>query len=67
MALCDICDAIPNHAEFSSFTASLNAEMKRLQSMGIGSNRRQAEPLTNEEEELLWGKKIVGDHTPQTQ
>ncbi len=45
--------------------SSLNAEMKRLQSMGIGSNRRQAEPLTKEEE-LLWEKKILGDHTPQS-
>ncbi len=53
-------------AEFTSFTSSLNAEMNRLQSMGIGSNHRQAEPLTNEEEELLWEKKILGDHTPQS-
>ena len=50
--------------EFSSFTASLNAEMKQLQSMGIGSTRRQDEPLTEEEGELLWEKNILGDHSP---
>ena len=39
--------------------------MKRLQSKGCGSVHRQAEPLTIEEE-MLWDKKILGDHTPET-
>ena len=39
--------------------------MKRLQSAGLGSKRKQAEPLTLEEEELLWEKKILGDHNPR--
>ena len=34
-------------AEFKSFVASLNAEMKRLQSNGIGSTHKQAEPINN--------------------
>lgn len=38
---------------------TLDAEMKRLQTMGLGSKVKQAEPITEEEEELL------GDHTPQ--
>ena len=38
--------------------------MKRLQSSGLGSFKKQAEPLTLEEEELLWQKKILGDHHP---
>ncbi len=37
------------------FRSSLDAEMKRLQSKGIGSVRKQAEPFTMQEEELLWG------------
>ena len=48
------------NAEFTSFRSSLDAEMKRLQSTGIGSTRKQAEPLTVEEEELLWEKGILG-------
>lgn len=38
---------------FTSFKASLDAEMKRLQAKGAGSKIKQAEVLTEEEEELL--------------
>ena len=34
--------------------------MKRLQAAGVGSVRKQAEPLTIEDEEIL-----LGDHSPQ--
>ena len=54
------------HPSFSDFRASLDAEMKRLQIAGIGSIKKQAEPLTIEEEELLWQKKLLGDHNPQS-
>ena len=40
--------------------------MKRLQSAGVGSKKRQAEVLTEEDEELLWQKGLLGDATPQT-
>ena len=50
-------------SEFRSFKASLDAEMKRLQSKGIGSLTKQAEVLTETDEELLWA---MGDSTPQT-
>lgn len=53
-------------SEFAEFRVSLDAEMKRLQSKGLGSVHRQAEPFTPEEEELLWEKKILGDHSPQS-
>ena len=52
--------------EFGDFRSSMDAEMKRLQSAGLGSERKQAEPLTLEEEEMLWEKKILGDHNPKT-
>ena len=50
-------------SDFIDFKASLDAEMKRLQSEGIGSSKRQAEILT---QELLWQKGLLGDATPQT-
>ena len=40
--------------------------MKRLQSAGVGSKKRQAEVLTEEDEELLWQKGLLCDATPQT-
>ena len=44
------------HQQFADFHSSLDAEMKWLQASGVGSVRKQAEPLTLEEEELLWEK-----------
>ena len=43
----------------------LDAEMKRLQSAGYGSKTRKAEPLTEEEEEVLWQKGLLGKSTSQ--
>ena len=40
--------------------------MKRLQAMGIGNKKKQAEILTVEHEEILWSKGLLGDHTPQS-
>ena len=51
--------------DFSDFRSSLDAEMKKLQSAGVGSVKKQAEPLTMDEEEQLWEKKILGDHSPK--
>ena len=52
--------------DFVEFRATLDAEMKRLQGKGLGSWKRQAEPLTEEEEEALWSKGVLGDHSPET-
>ena len=53
-------------SDFVQFKSSLDAEMKRLQRQGIGSKRRQAEALNEEEEEILWEKELLGDKSPQT-
>ncbi len=53
-------------SEISIFRSSLDAEMKRLQSKGLGSTHKQAEPITPEEEELLWKNKVLGDHLPES-
>ena len=52
-------------SNFIEFRASLDSEMKRLQSTGLGSVKRQAEVITEEDEETLWRKGLLGDHTPQ--
>ena len=48
--------------DFSLSQGTLDGEMKRLQSFGLGSKKWQAEIITEDEEELLWSK---GDSTPQ--
>ena len=51
--------------DFIDFKRSLDAEMKRLQSKGLGSTKRQAEILTRDDEEKLWREGLLGDTTPQ--
>ena len=53
-------------AGFSWFRIVLDSEMKRLQASGIGTAQRKAQPITFEDEEILWRKKILGDSTPQS-
>ena len=52
--------------DFTTFKCSLDAEMKRLLSQGIGSKKRQAEPLSIKDEDILWERELLGDHSPQT-
>ena len=52
-------------SEFADFRVCLDSEMKRLQKAGHGSKTRKAEPLTTEEEELLWTKGLLGKGSPQ--
>ena len=52
-------------SKFAEFRSTLDAEMKRLQQKGIGSVKRQAEPITEVEEDILCSKGLLGDHTPQ--
>ena len=40
--------------------------MKWLQASGVGTNQRKVDPLSFEEEEILWKKQILGDSTPQS-
>ena len=47
---------------FAPFRSSLDAEMKRLQSNGLGSKHNKAEPITDQEEDLLWEKGQLGDN-----
>ena len=51
-------------SEFANFRKTLDGEMKRIQQKGIGTHKRQAEVLTEDEEEQLWHTGILGDHSP---
>ena len=53
-------------SDFADFKATLDSEMKRLQSKGIGSQTKQAEIFLGDEEELLWEGGFLGDGTPQS-
>ena len=46
------------------FQLTLDAEMKRLASKGKGV-KKQAQPITCEEEERLWQLGLLGDHSAQ--
>lgn len=54
-----------NDPEFFNFKRSLDSEMKRLQSKGLGAKIRQAQTLTVEDEEKLWSSGVLGDSNPK--
>ena len=40
--------------------------MERLRLSGLGIKKRQGEPITIAEENILWEKGVLGEHDPQT-
>ncbi|XP_069128456.1 uncharacterized protein KIAA1958-like [Argopecten irradians] len=50
---------------FSGLKAVLDSKMKELSKKGIGLQRRQADIITQEQEEKLWTKNILGSDSPQ--
>ena len=49
--------------QFSRFQRTLDAEMKRLRSTGLGVKKRKAEPISVSNTKNL--KKLLGDHLAQ--
>ena len=51
-------------ARFHNFCTVLDSEMKRLNSTGQYIHKRQAEPITVEDENCLWDLGLLGDTSP---
>ena len=51
-------------ARFHNFRTVLDSEMKRLNSTGQYIHKKQAEPITVEDENRLWHLGLLGDTSP---
>ena len=49
-----------NNAQFGNFTKTLDARMRQLASEGHGVAKKQAEPISPEQENILWEKNLLG-------
>ena len=58
----DVNPLTPSDTRFGGFRQTLDAEMKRLHKKGLGTNPSQAEPISPDEESLLWAKGQLGTH-----
>jgi hypothetical protein len=54
-----------NDVEFVCLKNTLDSKMKDLTKQGIRARRRQAEIITEEEEDKLWQTGVLGDKTPK--
>ena len=50
---------------FSYFRSVLESVMKNLHAKGVGTTKKQAQVISDELEEHLWNKGILGDGTPE--
>ncbi|XP_062598710.1 zinc finger MYM-type protein 3-like [Saccostrea cucullata] len=52
--------------KFAEFRKTLDAQMKSLLSKGLGTKVKQADPITQEDEELLWEREVLGNKSAET-
>ena len=53
-------------ARVDGLKKTLDSEMKRTKAGGAGSTKKRVEPISFEEEEMLWEKGLLGSATPHT-
>ena len=51
--------------EFTLLRSVLDNEMKETRGKGVGVKKKEALPITEEQENILWLKGLLGDKTPQ--
>ncbi|CAG2255199.1 unnamed protein product [Mytilus edulis] len=51
---------------FLRFRQILDAQMKKLTADGYGINVKQADPISVEQEEILWDKSVFGNHSSES-
>ena len=51
---------------FRGFQRTLDSEIKRLRTPGMGVKKKQAEPITIEEEDMFWEKGFFGESNPKS-
>ena len=54
-----------SNEEFGNFRRTLDAEMQRLHRKGLGTQPKQAEPITEDEESRLWRSGQLGKQSSQ--
>ena len=52
-------------SDFHQFRATLDSELKRLNATGKYIEKRQAQPITASDEDVLWNLRLLGEHSPQ--
>ncbi len=55
----------PSDSAFGEFRSVIDAEMRRLHRNSLGTSSRQAEPITPDEEAILWTTGQFGTHNGQ--
>ncbi len=55
----------PGDATFGNFKVTLDAEMKRLHGLELATSSKQAEPISPDEEALLWASGQFSTHNAQ--
>ena len=56
--------AQPEFSDYDYYN-NLDAQLKDSRTKGLGNNKRQAEPITAEEENIMWASGVLGTHSPQ--
>lgn len=54
------------NSQFYEFRKTLSARMAELTAQGVGTSTRQAEPISEEAENILWEKGLLGNSTGES-